>query len=155
MVSIQPASIMIVACEDLFKIFACQVLLPFRRAHFHNSPYHHLTFCSTYQHLKAACPHMRAIIRKLIFFLQAGRLIANLIVAGGGILIRAAAQAYRQALVSKSIRIWPLRCLCGLDVCRQPHCPTYGARLPETAYRGFPSHIYIHEDLLLISGTVT
>ena len=34
--------------------------------------------------------------------MQAGRLIANLIVAGGGILIRAAAQAYRQALVSKS-----------------------------------------------------
>ncbi|CAL5228248.1 g11347 [Coccomyxa viridis] len=31
---------------------------------------------------------------------MAGRLIANLIVAGGGILIRAAAQAYRQALVN-------------------------------------------------------
>ena len=32
---------------------------------------------------------------------QAGRLIANLIIAGGGILVRAAAQAYRQALVSE------------------------------------------------------
>lgn len=32
---------------------------------------------------------------------QAGRLLANLIVAGGGILIRAAAQAYKQAIVSK------------------------------------------------------
>jgi hypothetical protein len=33
--------------------------------------------------------------------MQAGRLLANLIVAGGGILIRAAAQAYRQAIISE------------------------------------------------------
>lgn len=31
---------------------------------------------------------------------MAGRLLANLIVAGGGILIRAAAQAYKQAIVN-------------------------------------------------------
>ena len=33
--------------------------------------------------------------------LQAARILANLLVAGGGVLFRAAAQAYRQAVVSK------------------------------------------------------
>ncbi len=32
--------------------------------------------------------------------MQAARIIANLLVAGGGVLFRAAAQAYRQAIVS-------------------------------------------------------
>lgn len=41
---------------------------------------------------------------------QAGRLLANLIVAGGGILIRAAAQAYKQAIVSKFPDLPELHC---------------------------------------------
>ena len=46
------------------------------------------------------------IVREIVCgSVQAGRIIANLIVAGGGVLIRAAAQAYRQALVSKSLSL--------------------------------------------------
>jgi import inner membrane translocase subunit TIM16 len=36
------------------------------------------------------------------FFLQAGKLIANLIVLGSGVLLRAVSQAYRQAIVNAS-----------------------------------------------------
>jgi hypothetical protein len=39
--------------------------------------------------------------------MQAARVIANLLVAGAGILIRAGTQAYRQAIISKSIFISP------------------------------------------------
>jgi hypothetical protein len=37
------------------------------------------------------------------FFLQAGKLIANLIVLGSGVLLRAVSQAYRQAIVSECL----------------------------------------------------
>jgi hypothetical protein len=33
--------------------------------------------------------------------MQAGKIIANLVILGSGVLLRAASQAYRQALVSK------------------------------------------------------
>jgi hypothetical protein len=39
------------------------------------------------------------------FFLQAGKLIANLIVLGSGVLLRAVSQAYRQAIVSESLSL--------------------------------------------------
>lgn len=38
--------------------------------------------------------------RRRVFCSQAARILANLIVAGAGVLLRAGAQAYRQALVS-------------------------------------------------------
>lgn len=41
-------------------------------------------------------------------FLQAAKILANLVVMGGGILARAFVQAYRQALASKSFQL-----LCG------------------------------------------
>ena len=51
---------------------------------------------------------------------QAARIIANLIIAGGGVLIRAAAQAYRQALISASLPCLdtppPLHTLCDARV---------------------------------------
>ncbi len=43
-------------------------------------------------------------------FAQAARILANLIVAGAGVLLRAGAQAYRQALVSAHLQTIP--CLC-------------------------------------------
>ena len=43
---------------------------------------------------------------------QASRLLANLIVAGGGVLFRAASQAYRQAIVSELAALYaPTACL--------------------------------------------
>jgi hypothetical protein len=39
------------------------------------------------------------------FFLQAGKLIANLIVLGSGVLLRAVSQAYRQAIVSECLSL--------------------------------------------------
>lgn len=39
----------------------------------------------------------------LCVFIQAAKILANLIVMGGGILARAFVQAYRQALASKSV----------------------------------------------------
>lgn len=38
-------------------------------------------------------------------FLQAGKLIANLIVLGSGVLLRAVSQAYRQAIVSECLSL--------------------------------------------------
>jgi hypothetical protein len=44
------------------------------------------------------------MVRNLyVFVMQAARVIANLLVAGAGILIRAGTQAYRQAIISKSL----------------------------------------------------
>ncbi len=37
----------------------------------------------------------------VLLFLQASRILANLIVAGGSVIVRAAATAWRQAVVSK------------------------------------------------------
>lgn len=51
--------------------------------------------------------------------LQAGRLLANLIVAGGGVLLRAAAQAYRQAIVSKLPVLAEIQFACSYAVPRQ------------------------------------
>ena len=56
---------------------------------------------------------------------QAARIIANLIIAGGGVLLRAAAQAYRQALISELPAARPPLPLlrrpdfadCPLDIC--------------------------------------
>lgn len=45
------------------------------------------------------------------FFLQAGKLIANLIVLGSGVLLRAVSQAYRQAIVSESLSLSLSLCL--------------------------------------------
>jgi hypothetical protein len=39
----------------------------------------------------------------LILSLQAAKILANLIIAGGTVLFRAASQAYRQAIISKLI----------------------------------------------------
>jgi hypothetical protein len=65
--------------------------------------------------------------------MQAGRLLANLIVAGGGILLRAAAQAYRQAIVSEPADsffsghtvsgVFSVTCLYCLSLCMQSHEP--------------------------------
>ena len=51
-----------------------------------------------------ACPHEAACLCS-----QAARILANLIVAGAGVLLRAGAQAYRQALVSAP-RCWSSYC---------------------------------------------
>lgn len=44
----------------------------------------------------------------LVVGLQAAKILANLIIMGSGVMIRAFAQAYRQALASKSF-LWVIR----------------------------------------------
>ena len=54
-------------------------------------------------------------------FMQAAKILANLIVMGGGILARAVVQAYRQALTSKFYKLVTLDrfviCVKGISAC--------------------------------------
>lgn len=55
------------------------------------------------EHLAAVYGGLCSILKELLrVILQAGRILANLIVMGSGVLLRAASQAYRQAIISAS-----------------------------------------------------